>query len=91
MKNTVSEIKKNLQRTSSGGDEARIQINELEHKEEISIRPELKEETRIQKNEDTKKHAPNERTEQNSRKRTKQDGDKQSARCRVQSTDYRDA
>ena len=53
MKNTVSEIKKNLQRTSSGGDEARIQINELEHKEEISIQPELKEETRIQKNEDS--------------------------------------
>ena len=42
MKNTVSEIKKNLQRTSSGGDEARIQINELEHKEEISIQQEEK-------------------------------------------------
>ena len=53
MKNTVSEIKKNLQRTSSGGDEARIQINDLEHKEEISIQSEQQEEKKIQKNEDS--------------------------------------
>ena len=40
MKFTRSEIKKNLQGTISGGEEARIQINDLEHKEEISIQPE---------------------------------------------------
>ena len=34
---------------------------------------------------------PNERTDQNSRKRTKQKGDKQSLRCRVQNTGYKDA
>ena len=34
MKVTLSEIKKNLQGTNSGGDEAGIQINDLEHKEE---------------------------------------------------------
>ena len=37
MKATLSEIKKNLQGTISGGVEARIQISSLEHKEEISI------------------------------------------------------
>ena len=31
---TLSEIKKNPQGTSSGGDEAEIQMNNLEHKEE---------------------------------------------------------
>ena len=36
MKFTLSEIKKNLQGTNSGGDETGIQINDLEHKEEIS-------------------------------------------------------
>ena len=40
MKVTLSEIKKNIQGTISGGEEARIQINDLEHKEEISIQPE---------------------------------------------------
>ena len=44
---TLSEIKKNLQGTISGGEEARIQINDLEHKKEISIQREQKEETRI--------------------------------------------
>ena len=34
MKFTLSEIKKKLQETNSGGDEAEIQINYLEHKEE---------------------------------------------------------
>ena len=33
----LSEIKKNLQGTNSGGDEAKIEINYMEHKEEISI------------------------------------------------------
>ena len=47
MKVTLSEIKKNLQGTISGGEEARIQINDLEHKKEISIQREQKEETRI--------------------------------------------
>ena len=52
MKITLSEIKNNLQGTNSGGeDEAEIQTNELEHKEEINIQPEQKEETRIQNNE----------------------------------------
>ena len=33
---------------------------------------------------ETKKHGPNERTDQNSRKRTKQNGDKHYIRWRVQ-------
>ena len=41
--------------------------------------------------EETKKHDPNERTDENSRKRAKQNGDKQSVRCRVPNTDYKDA
>ena len=44
MKVTLSEIKKNLQGTSSRGNEARIQINDLEHKEKISIQSEQQEE-----------------------------------------------
>ena len=47
MKVTISEIKKNLKGTNSEGKEARIQINDLEHKEEINIQPEQKEEIRI--------------------------------------------
>ena len=35
-----SEIKKNIQETNSEGKEARIQINDLKHKEEINIQPE---------------------------------------------------
>ena len=42
-------------------------------------------------NEETKKYGPNERIEENSRKRTKQNGDKQSIRCRVQNTGDQDA
>ena len=42
MKVILSEIKKNLQGTNSEGKEARIQINDLEHKEEIHIQPEQK-------------------------------------------------
>ena len=44
MKVPLSEIKKILQRTNSGGDEAEIQINDLEHKEERSIQSEQQEE-----------------------------------------------
>ena len=53
MKFILSEIKKNLQGTNSEGKEARIQINDLEHKEEINIQPEKKQEIRIQKNKDS--------------------------------------
>ena len=49
MKVTLSKVKKNLQGIISGGDEAGIQINDLEHKEEINIQPEQNEEKRIQK------------------------------------------
>ena len=49
MKVTLSEIKKNLHGTNSEGQEAGIQINNWEHKEEISIQPEQQEETRVQK------------------------------------------
>ena len=49
MKATLSEIKKNPQGTNSEGREVRVQINNLEHKEEINIQPEQNEETRIQK------------------------------------------
>ena len=49
MKVTLSEIKENLQGTNSEGKGARIQINDLELKEEINIQPKQKEETRIQK------------------------------------------
>ena len=42
-----SEIKENIQGTNSEGKEARIQINDLEQKEEMNIQPEQKEETRI--------------------------------------------
>ena len=45
----LSEIKKNLQGTNTEGEEARVQINDLEHKEEISIQPEQLEEKRIKK------------------------------------------
>ena len=41
--------------------------------------------------EETKKYGPNERTEQNPRKRTKQNGDNKSIRCRVQNTGDQDA
>ena len=44
----LSKIKKNPQGTNSEGKETRIQINDLEHKENINIQPEWKEETRIQ-------------------------------------------
>ena len=46
MKAILREIKKNPQKTNSEGKEAWIQINDLEHKEEINIQPEQNEETR---------------------------------------------
>ena len=46
---TLGEIKKNLQGTNSGEDEAKNQINDLEHKGEKSIQSEQQEEKRIQK------------------------------------------
>ena len=49
VKVTQSEIKKNLQGTTSGWKETGIQINDLEHKEEKSIPPEQQEEIKIQK------------------------------------------
>ena len=49
MKDTQSEIKQNIQGTSSGRKEIRTQINNLEQKEEIIIQLEQNEETRIQK------------------------------------------
>ena len=49
MKVALSEIKKNLQGTNSGRDEAVNQINDLEHKEEKSIQSEQQEEKRIKK------------------------------------------
>ena len=50
LKATLSEIKKNLHGPNSEGKEARMQINDMEHKEEVNIQPEQKEETRIQNN-----------------------------------------
>ena len=44
-----SEIKKNIQGTSSEGKETGTQINDLEQKEEINTQPEENEGTRIQK------------------------------------------
>ena len=48
MKFILSEIKKNLHGTNNGRDETGIQINDLEHKEEINIQPE-QQEKRIKK------------------------------------------
>ena len=45
----LSEIKENLQGTNIGRDEATIQINNLEHKEEICSQPEQQEGKRILK------------------------------------------
>ena len=47
-----SEINQNIQGANSEGKETRIQINDLEQKEEINIEPEQNEETRIQNNEE---------------------------------------
>ena len=53
MKATLSEIKKNPQETNSEGKESRVQINDLEHKEEINkinSQPVQNEKTKIQEN-----------------------------------------
>ena len=44
MKVTLSEIKKNLQETNSGVDEAKNQVNDLEHNEEEKVKSEHQEE-----------------------------------------------
>ena len=44
MKVTLSEIKKNLQGTNSGVDEAKNQVNDLEHNEEEKVKSEHQEE-----------------------------------------------
>ena len=49
MKVTLTEIQNNLQETNREGKEFGMQTNNLEHKEEINIQLEQKEETRIQK------------------------------------------
>ena len=50
MKPTQSEIKQNIQGTNSEEKETRTQINNFERNEEINIRLEQNEETRIQRN-----------------------------------------
>ena len=52
MKDTLIEIKNNLQGNNSGTDEAENQINDLEHKEAKNNHAEQGEKT-IQKNEDS--------------------------------------
>ena len=47
MKATLSEIKTNPQGTNSEGNKARVQINNLEHKEGINSQPVQNEEIRI--------------------------------------------
>ena len=54
-KDTQSEIKQNIQGTSSDRKETRTQSNDLEQKEEINIQLEQNEETRAQKSEESYK------------------------------------
>ena len=54
MKDILIEIKNNLQRINSGVDEAKNQINDLEHKEEKDIQSVQQEEKRTQKIEECK-------------------------------------
>ena len=54
MKDTLIEIKNNLQGNNNRMDEAKNQINALEHKEEKDIQSGQQEEKRIQKVKDTK-------------------------------------
>ena len=49
MKPLLRETKENVQGTNSDAKETGTQINGLDQKEEITIQPEQKEETRIQK------------------------------------------
>ena len=53
MKDTQNEIKQNIQGTNSEGKETRTQSNDLEQKEKINIHPDLNEEIRIRKSEET--------------------------------------
>ena len=55
MKVTLNEIKKNLHGTNSEGEETGVQMNNLDHKEEISIQPE-QQEIRIQNNKNSIRH-----------------------------------
>ena len=52
MKDTRTEIKRNIQGTNSDRKETRTQITDLKQKEEINIQLEQNEETRIQKSEE---------------------------------------
>ena len=61
MKATLSEIKENPQGTNSEGKEARVQINNLEHKEKIKSTS-TDEETRIQNKTKQKKLGENKKT-----------------------------
>ena len=49
MKDTQNEIKQNIQGTNSDRKETRIQINDLEQKEEINIQPEQNEEQELKR------------------------------------------
>ena len=51
-----SEIKKNIQGTNSDGKETGTQINYLDQKEEINIQSEQNKETRMHKNEETRRN-----------------------------------
>ena len=52
----------------------------------IAVQPNTYKHREAAKNKEINKHGPNERTDQRPRKRTKQNRDKQSIRCRVQNT-----
>ena len=51
-----SEIKENVERTNSDGNETGTQINSLEQKEEINIQPVQNEESKIQKSEERRRN-----------------------------------
>ena len=53
MKDTLIEIRNNLQEKNSRVDEAENEINDLEHKEAKNDQSEQQEEKRIQRNEDS--------------------------------------
>ena len=52
MKDSLIEIKNNLQGNNSTVDEAETEINDLEHKEAKNIQPEQQEQKRISPNKD---------------------------------------
>ena len=49
MKVILSEIKKNTQGTNSEGKEARVQVNNLEHKEEVNNQHKMKKQEFLKK------------------------------------------